>query len=117
MAKSTDNSAICAGKPVKPGDEILKYVFKVDGCLNVSERASTKEAAEARIKRTWPRSTVEFIRSEFSHFVDSVLARTPVTASVAKSKSAYGSRKGVSVPKSIEERLGQTLGDTFGGHA
>lgn len=101
------------------GDAITKFVFKIDGCLKVSERAATMEMALERTKRMWPRSTVEFVEEQFSHVVDTMLTRTPSTAGKKRSFAPLTRRPAETTidDVSLEDRMAATLVDSFGGHA
>jgi hypothetical protein len=106
---------------IKVGDQIIKYVFKIDGCLTVAERAESEQTARARLERMWPRSTVEYIREELSHIVEDVRTRlaTPLRPEMIKGRAVTKS-----TPKSteryhgsVEERMEQALAESFGGVA
>jgi len=97
-------------KPVS----ISKYVFKVDGVLTTCARGETQRDAEEVIKRMWPRSTIEYLREEFSHMAGDYdrpshkpAPSRPISIISIASKS--------SVKRSIEDHLEQKLGEAFGG--
>lgn len=96
---------------------IFKHIFKVDGVLDVAEKADSRKEAERRVIRMWPRSTVEFIREEFSHYVGDYV-KPDLMVDRPRSAVLSDFKKGafVSKPsKSVEENMVDAVGTAFGG--
>lgn len=97
------------------GDKINNYIFQVGRCT-LSSKAINQETALMYLKRMWPGSKIEFVSEEFSHTVGDY---NP--APVAKKSKVVAFPKATSgrpMDKlSIEERLEQSLIDSFGGRA
>ena len=107
---------------IKAGQAITKFVFKIDGCLLVSERAGDMETARMRAERMWPRSTVEFISEEFSHFAEDrsrlvapITEGLSVKRGVVSRKKDAGSKKDNFDMVSVEDRMTRTVADAFAG--
>lgn len=101
---------------------IYKHIFKIDGCLSVSNRADTRQEAERIVKRMWPRSTVDFISTEFSHYVDDSIPSDMMVNKITMPKKdrlsvvtslPNFSEKKRSAPKSIEESMIDAVGAQF----
>ena len=101
---------------------IHAHIFKIDNCMSVKSLAETVEYATAWVKRMWPRSVVEFVKTEFSHFVDE---DAPADLMINKTKLPKTRTPMVInnfedddfVPTgqtSVEDRLAQKIGETYG---
>lgn len=97
---------------------INKHIFKVSGCLKVSELAENRQIAEERLKRMWPRSTIEYLGEEFSHYVGDYtlhVAMSSMTKPDTEKKKGGRPRKSVAPRKSVEESMTDTIGTSFAG--
>ncbi|MBE0438079.1 MAG: hypothetical protein IBX56_20050 [Methylomicrobium sp.] len=95
---------------------ISKFVFKVDGVLTTCARGETQKDAESTIKRMWPRSTVQFLREEFSHMIGDYERPSHKPAPKRSvSNLSIASKPRPMVEKSIEEHLEEKLGEMFSG--
>lgn len=93
---------------------ITTYFFRVGNCT-MSSKAPDKETALMYMQRMWRTSKIEYVGEEFSH---TVAPRNEVKASPKArggDKSLVGQKTIAPVHLSVEERLGRTLVDSFGG--
>ena len=93
---------------------ITTYFFKVGNCT-MSSKAPDKETALLYVQRMWRTSKIEYVGEEFSHVVE---PRSEVRVSPkvrGGNKSLVGQKTIAPVHLSVEERLGRTLVESFGG--
>ena len=104
------------------GDIITNYIFKVDGCFDMRTAAPDIDTARKWTERMWPRSTIEFVREEFSHIVEDITKKhIPIRPMVkhgivVNTSVGKKSRAGKS-SKSVEENMVETVASMFDGSA
>lgn len=99
--------------------EMNNYTFKVDSGLPVCSRAPNQKTAEERIRRTWPRSKVEFVGMNLPSAQRNSPSHEPAKSRPVHSSLPKGGFKkaveAVEERKNPEKSMEQLIGDTFSG--
>jgi len=97
---------------------VTKHIFKVCGCLKISQLALDYEIALARTKRMWPRSEIEYVGEEFSHWLGDYEpsdAISSMTKPLPKRDIVRTTKKPKKSDKSVEQTMTDTIGANFSG--